>query len=183
MINYDLQTVIEIDGKVYPINKKGDYRVILDILSALNDDELSERQKAEVALNLFYDFNVPDDKQTAIDEMMKFINIGEKPEENDEPSVMDWEQDFNLFIAPLNKAIGYETRTPGRYTHWWAFLGGYMEIDGKSTFANVIQIRQKLQKGKKLDEAEKEFYRENRKLVDLKKRLSKEDEAWLLGGD
>ncbi len=181
MINYDLQTVVEIDGKVYPINKKGDYRVILDILSALNDEELSERQKAEVALNLFYDFNVPDDRQTAIDEMMKFINMGEKPEENNDPSVMDWEQDFNLYVPPLNKALGIEIRAVP--LHWWAFLGGYMEIDGKSTFANVIQIRQKLQKGKKLDEAEKEFYRENRKLVDLKNRLSKADEEWLLGGD
>ena len=181
MINYDLQTDIEIDEKVYPINQKGDYRVILDILSALNDEELTERQKAEVALNLFYAFNVPDNKQTAIDEMMKFINIGEKPEEDDDPPVMDWEQDFNLYVPPLNKALGIEIRAVP--LHWWAFLGGYMEIDGKSTFANVIQIRRKLQKGKKLDEAEKEFYRENRKLVDIKKRLSKEDEEWLLGGD
>lgn len=181
MINYDLQTDIEIDGKLYPINKKGDYRVILDILSALNDNELTERQKAEVALNLFYNFNVPDDTQTAIDEMMKFINMGEKPEEDDGLPVMDWEQDFNLYVPPLNKALGFEIRAVP--LHWWAFLGGYMEIDGKSTFANVIQIRQKLQKGKKLDAAEKEFYQQNRRLVDIKKKLSKEDEDWLLGGD
>lgn len=181
MINYDLQTDVEINGKKYPINKNGDYRLILDIITVMNDEELSDRQKAEVSLNLFYNFHVPDDIPSAIDEMLKFINMGEKADENNEQPVMDWEQDFNLYIPPLNKALGIEVRAVP--LHWWSFLSGYMEIDGNSNFSNIIQIRKKLQKGKKLDESEKEFYRENRKIVDLKKKLSKTDKEWLMGGD
>lgn len=183
MIQYDLQTTVEIDGKSYEINKKGDYRIILDILSAIGDEDLSERQKSEVALNIFYNFAVPDDKQTAMEEMLKFINLGENIEEDDNPPIMDWEKDFNLYAPPLRKVLGYEFRSPNEYTHWWTFVGGYLEIDGKSTFATVISIRGKLQKGKKLDEVEKEFYRKNRRLVDLKKRISRDDQNWLLGGE
>lgn len=195
MINYDLQTVVEIDGKVYPINKKGEYRVILGIFSIFNDEELSETQKTIPALDLFYGYEIIEKSplvvksyrsknvSSSIDEMMKFINMGEKPEEDNEPSFMDWEQDFNLYAPAVSKVLGYDIRDPNKYTHWWTFLGGYMEIDNKSTFAYVLQLRKKLYYGKKLDDSEKEFYNKNRKLVDLKKRLSKADEEWLLGGD
>lgn len=187
MINYDLPQEIEIDGTSYPINKKGDYRLILDIISVLNDNELSEKYRAVVALNLFYDFNVPYDGQTALEKMFEFINLGEKKDENNEPEknsmpVMDWEQDFNLYIPPINKVLGYEVRaTP--FMHWWTFVGCYMEIDENSTFSRVVDIRQKLKHGKKLDADERAFYQKNRKLVDIKQKLTEEDKDWLYGGD
>lgn len=45
---YSLPTSVEVDGTEYAI--QSDYRAILDILVALTDRELDERDKAEAAL-------------------------------------------------------------------------------------------------------------------------------------
>ena len=49
-----------------------------------------------------------------------------------------------------------------------------MEID-EGAFSNVISIRRKKSKGKKLEKWEQDFYNENRKLIDLKPKYTKEE--------
>lgn len=180
MINYDLPKSIFIDGKEYTINKNGDYRVILDIICALNDNSLSQQEKAYISLNIFYNFDIPQNMQVALDEMLKFINCGNErdTDELEKPPIMNWEQDFPLMIAPINKALGYEIRAVD-YLHWWTFVGGYQEIDDNNTFSTVLKIRQKRQRGLKLDKEEERFYRENYKIVDLKKQLTEEEMLFL----
>ena len=62
-----------------------------------------------------------------------------------------------------------------------------MSID-KGLFCTVLRIRNKLSAGEKLDKSEKKFYRENRKLVELKNkdtdavRQAREEIKGLLGG-
>ena len=70
---------------------------------------------------------------------------------------------------------GFETRASD-YIHWWTFLGYFNEV-GEGLFTTVINIRNKLNKGKKLDKVEKEFYKENRTLIDLKTKYSAEQQA------
>lgn len=167
MINYSLQKEVIIDDKVYKINKDGDYRVILDIIDALNDNDLSENEKAYCALNIFYDFDIPLDYQAAIDEMMLFINCGEKNDSNkNEKPIMNWSQDFKILISPINKVLGKEIRAL-EYLHWWTFVSAYMEI-GECTFSQVITIRKKLRSNKKLTNEERAFYKSNFDLVNLK---------------
>ena len=52
-INYELPTVCRIDDKEYPIRNKGDYRVILDTISALDDKDLTENDRIFAALYIF----------------------------------------------------------------------------------------------------------------------------------
>lgn len=166
MINYYLQTNVQIDGVSYAINKRGDYRVILDVISALNDEELDNQQRAFCALNIFYDWNIPPNPEKAVNEMLLFINCGESDgSKNSKPPIMNWEKDFNMLVAPINKALGCEIRAV-EYLHWWTFISGYMEI-GECSFSNVVNIRQKKQRGKKLEKWEREFYNENRTKIDL----------------
>lgn len=49
---YDLPTSVEINGVTYKV--QSDYRAILDICVALNDPELSQREKVIVLLDIFY---------------------------------------------------------------------------------------------------------------------------------
>nr|DAM30170.1 MAG TPA: hypothetical protein [Caudoviricetes sp.] len=179
MMNYTLPTEIQIEGLSYPINKNGDYRMILDVISVLNDDSLADNEKAVCALAIFYNFNVPDDAQEAVNEMMRFINCGELEEKSSQARqpIMNWEQDFNVLVAPINKALGIEIRSVP-YLHWWTFISGYMEI-GECQFSTIVTIRQKRQKGKKLEKWEQEFYNENRKKVDLKPRFDDEEQKFL----
>ena len=178
---WNLPIAVDIDGKEYAIRNKCDYRVVLDVISALNDEELEMEYRIECALFIFYeDLTGLKDVQTAITEMMKIINLGEETteEEQQKPQLMDWEHDFPQLAPPISRVLGYSVRDANRYTHWWDFIGAYMEI-GECTFANIISIRNKRMKGKKLEDWEREFYRENKKMVDLPHKLTDEEQEWL----
>lgn len=180
---WDLPTSVEIDGVPYKIRNDCDFRVVLDCIIALNDNELTEQEKIYCALFIFYEefeeMQNQSNIEIAIKEMFKIINYGEEQEQEQEkkPKLMDWEHDFNLLVAPINRVLGYEIRSVN-YLHWYTFLSGYYEI-GECTFSNVVSIRSKKAKGKKLEKWEQEFYRENKKMVDLPQNLTEEEQEWL----
>ena len=178
---WDLPVSVEIDGKEYAIRQKCDYRVVLDVLSALGDVDLEYDLKVQCTLFIFYeDLEGCENVQAAAEEMMKIINYGEADNSTTEPiRKMDWEYDFKQIAPPISRVLGYEVRTPSKYTHWWTFLGGFFEIGGDCVFANIISIREKKMKGKKLETWEQDFYRENRNLIDLPQKLTSEEQAWL----
>lgn len=178
---WDLPTSVEIDGSKYKITNKCDYRMVLDVICALNDNELDDEQKVRTALYIFYeDIRPCQNIEKAIKEMYKIISYGEEDDGQSEnkPPLMNWEHDFPQIAPPVSRVLGYDVRTPDRYTHWYTFLGGYMEI-GECTFQNVVSIRSKRAKGKKLEQWEQEFYRENKKMVDLPQNLTEEEQEWL----
>lgn len=181
-MRWDLPISVEIDGKEYKIKDKCDYRIVLDVISLLNDEEFDIQLRIKGALMIFYeDLTGLEDFETAIKEMMKIINNGEDAEEQEDsssPRIMDWEHDFTQIAPPVSRVLGYSVRDANRYTHWFDFLGAYMEI-GECTFSNIISIRRKRQKGKKLESWEQEFYRENKKMVDLPQNLTEADKEWL----
>lgn len=174
---WELPIAVEIDGKEYAIRNKCDYRVVLDTINALNDSELGNQEKLRCALFIFYeDLKGCTDIETAIKEMMFIINNGESDETSNDnkPKLMDWQHDFKQIAPPISRILGYDVRTPDKYTHWYSFLGGYMEI-GECTFANIVSIRSKKAKGKKLERWEEEFYRENRSKIDLPVKYTQEE--------
>ena len=178
---WDLPIAVKINGKNHPIRKKCDYRIVLDVICALNDNELTEEEKVKCALFIFYeDISAIDDFDTAIKEMFRIINGDEEEEQNNEnkPKLMDWEHDFQQIAPPISRVLGYDVRTPDKYTHWYSFLGGYMEI-GECTFSTIVSIRSKRAKGKKLDRWEEEYIREHRKMVELPRRLTAEEQEFL----
>ena len=178
---WNLPIEIEIEGQVFPIRNNCDYRVVLDTISCLLDDSLNEQEKAQGALFIFFGDNWENilDYEEAIKEMYRIIGYGDSSREDTEkPPIMNWEHDFQQIAPPISRTLGYDVRTTDKYTHWWTFIGAYMEI-GECVFANIISIRNKRQKGKKLEKWEQEFYCENRKLIDLPLNLTDEEQDWL----
>lgn len=170
MNKYMLPTSIEIKGIICEFNS--DFRDILHIFEALNDPNLLEQEQIKVALYLFYktdDYKI--DIPTAITEMFNFIT-NNSYEETDIPKntkpLYDWEQDFNIIVAPVNKVIGKDIRGLD-YLHWWTFLSAFMEI-GECTFNTYVGIRDKLNNHKKLDKYEKKIYDEHRNAITLKRK-------------
>lgn len=161
---------------------RSDFRVALLIFQACADQELSDQEKAMVMIECLYeDFEniLPDDYQEANDKATWFLDGGgldetKKTNHQKAKKVMDWEQDEQLIFSSVNKIAGYETRSI-EYLHWWTFLGFFNEI-GEGLLSTVISIRQKKNKGKKLEKHEQEFYRENQKLIDIKPKLTKEEQ-------
>jgi len=176
---YELPTSVEVSGKTYEI--RADFRAVLDIIAALNDQDLDQNDKALALLNIFYpgfhDMPVTD-YQEAVEKCLWFINCGTEDNGPKQAKLMDWEQDFPLIAAPVNHVLGKEIRSPDVSIHWWTLLSAYQEI-GDCLFAQVVNIRQKKAKGKKLDKQEQEFYKKNRHLVDFKRKYTEQDDAVL----
>lgn len=177
-MEYGLPKSVEIGGEIFAI--RYDYRVILDIFEAINDPELSDQERALAMLQIFYlDFEKLSDYEAAIKECIKFINGGkEESKEKKSQNLVSWEQDFPVIIAPVNRVLGMEIRSieydPETNTgglHWWTFLSAYYEI-GDCLFAQIVRIRDKKAKGKKLDKSEQDFYKKNRDMIDIKTHYS-----------
>lgn len=171
-----LPTRVKVGDAEYAI--RSDYRAVLDICAALSDPELDGRERALVALAIFYpDLSAmpPEHYQKAIDLCLRFINCGSGGTPDKAPRLVDWEQDFQYIVAPINRVLGQEVRG-AEYMHWWTFLAAFYEI-GDCTFAQIVRVRDHLARGKALDKQDREWYRNNRQLVDFRRRYtSAEDE-------
>lgn len=156
---------------------RSDFRAVLDILNHFNNPEYEEDEKWWICLDiLFEDFQeMPQELWTeAQQQAILFIDMGAEDDNRPKPRLMDWEQDAPIIIPSVNRVIGKEIRALP-YLHWWTFMGAYMEI-GESLFSQVVSFRKKRASKKKLEKWEKEFYRENKALCDLKKKYTKEEQ-------
>lgn len=175
MYAWELPSSLEVGGEQYAI--RTDYRVILDILAAMNDPEIFEpgmtedEKRTEQVMTmlqiLYIDFDSmsPQHWQEAARKACDFIDCGIKGDDKPKPRTMDWDQDAPIIAPEVSKAAGRDIRIGE--THWWEFFGYYMSI-GEGVFKTVVSIREKRRKGKKLEKWEQEFYRNNKSLVDLK---------------
>lgn len=187
---WELPKSLNVCGKNYKI--RTDFREIVDILRAFNDPDLNDTDRILTMIDILYtDIEIVENMGTiyvlsggkplpqeevteAIQKGVEFIDAGTEGDNKPKPRIMDWEQDAPLIFPSVNKIIGHDVRAK-KYMHWWTFLGYFMEIpDG--TFLQVVNIRQKKNSKSKMEKWEKKFYNENRKLCDLDKRLSKEEQ-------
>jgi hypothetical protein len=184
-MNWDLPTFVKSNDTIYAITNDCDYRVVLDVFCVLNDENLSKEEKIIVSLLIFYKDLTLENMQKCEDieflakEMFRIISGGktEQPKSK-RPPIMDWEHDFSQIAPPISRVLGYDIRTPQKYTHYYTFLGGYQEI-GECSFATIVSIRNKKQKAKKLEKWEQEFYNEHKEMVDLPRKLTIEEQEFL----
>ncbi len=189
MIGYDLPRTVEVGGTEYQI--RTDYRPVLDVCSAWGDPELEDHEKLAAVLDIFY-FSPgfgdmpPDHWQEALEKCRWFIDGGDQlGGRSPGPVVMDWEQDFPLIAAPVSRVYGgdiravpYDPQANQGGLHWWTFLSLYLEV-GDCLFAQVVRLRDMRARGKKLDKQDREFYRRNRELIDLRTRYTEREKAFL----
>lgn len=165
---YTIPTSIDIDGKQFKIRNDGDYRMVLDCFSALNDAELNTEERLFCSLIIFYgdlndlsDIQLLPDIEKAVFEMFNFFNCGSPTGNAKKVShkLIDWDADSQLICSAVNRVAGTEIRAE-KYIHWWTFMGYYSAI-GECLLSTVVSIRDKLIRGKKLEKAEREFRQNN----------------------
>lgn len=176
---YELPVNVTIKNKEYRIRNDGDYRMVLDCFNALQDNELSKQERLIVSLAIFYQdvllldsldndlsvevfktFESEENIVEAIQAMYSFFNCNNLNVGNQMPyKLLDWEQDEQMIVSAVNKVATTEIRALP-YLHWFTFMGYYQAV-GESTLATVVNIRGKLKKGKKLEEYEKNFKKDN----------------------
>ena len=180
---YTIPTAINIDGMEYKIRNDGDFRVILDCFRALEDIELDAKERLLACLIIFYaDLNSIEDVEnvpnlkTAVSEMYKFFNCGNNNVGTQtDRKLIDWEDDSQLICSAINKVAGTEIRALP-YLHWWTFMGYYSSV-GDCPLSTIIRIRDKIIKGKKLENYERQFRNENPRYFTWNSKSVTENEA------
>ena len=174
MTEFGLPHSLMVNGKEQPI--RWEYTAVLDAISAMNDRDLEDREKLFAALYIIYE-NFEDmpkeDYKAAFDELVKFINNGLDEGKKSQIKTVDFEQDYRIMIPAINRVAGKEIRGEDGI-HWWTFLGWFMEI-GECTYGTVLNIRNKRNKGKKLEKWEQEFFDANKDMVLIKAKRTQEE--------
>lgn len=173
MTGFSLPREVVIGGKTYGFHS--DFRDMLEIFSYLEDPDLPEFIRWQIALALFYEEPL---EQAHFREgaayFIRFVNGGKEEQGNPAPKLLDWEQDAQMIVADINKVAGQEIRALS-YVHWWTFLSWFHGI-GQGQLSTVVAIRQKRLEGKALTDWEAEFYRRNKATVDLPEHLSRAEQ-------
>ena len=174
MTPWELPETAQIGDAVYELHT--DYRDILEIIGYLTDPDLPLYLRWQIAIALFYEGKIPKEhQQAAMEYLAAFISCGEADSAKPGPALLDWEQDARAIVADVNKVAGIEIRSLP-YLHWWTFIS-YFQAIGEGQLSTIVSIRDKIRRGKKLESWEKEYYREHKDRVDLKKRYSAEELA------
>lgn len=179
-----LSEALTVGGVEYPI--RTDYRNVLRMFEAIQDPELDQTEKGIVTIYMmFEDFSNADDVlnaaaagfdlEEAVRQIEWFISAGAPEKGNAGPPTYSWKQDEQMIFSDINKIAGKEVREM-ECLHWWTFLGYFNGI-GEGTFLYIVGIRDKLNKGKKLEKHEREFLAHNPELVVIKKPKTKEEQA------
>ena len=185
---YQLQKSIVIDNLQFNIRNDEDFRMVLDSFKGLTDETMGEDLRVLASLLIFYnELDCYEDlykynEETArklVEEMYRFFNCGQdkSPGVRTDYNLIDWEKDEQIVCASINAVANKEVRALP-YVHWWTFMGYYMGV-GESVLSTIVSIRDKIVRHKKLEKWEQDFYRENKKMIDLPEKLTKEEEELL----
>ncbi len=169
---WELPVQAEFAGCGYDLN--ADFRDVLEVMAYLQDPELPEFIRWQVALGLFYRQEIaPQHSRQAMEYLIWFLNGGNPETRKPGPKLLDWEQDAPAIISDINRTAGQEIRAIP-FLHWWTFLSWFHGI-GEGQVSALVSIRDKLSRGKKLEGWEKEFYSQNRERIQLKKKYSPQE--------
>ena len=170
---YEIPKTVQVFDRKYRIREDGDFRLVLDVVTACQDVDLTQEEQTVTAIILFYDgletredvfmeFDTQELLQEAIKQMMYFISCGDTGVGHKvNYKLIDWQTDEKLIVAAINPILGAGKDIRNiEYMHWWTFISYYMGI-GESALSTVVGIRNKIIKGKKLEDYEKTFKRDN----------------------
>lgn len=187
-MRYSLPTTVNAGGVELRIRDDGDYRIVLDTFSVLDDVELDKTERILTALCLFYeDFEDADTAlrfpyiDEAVEGMFKFFSEGSDDDSNKSSrKLIDWEKDEPIVCAAVNSVSNKEIRSEP-YLHWWTFMSYYMSV-GESVLSTVVSIRDKIVRGKKLEKWEREYKRDNPQYFRWNSKTAEEMEIenWLM---
>lgn len=184
---WDYPLLVEIDGEKLEIENDCDYRVVLDCLNVYEDVDIDLQNQHKLALCFFYKepWKIKDAKKAAM-EMIRIIDCDSEEEfENkakqslgNRPRIMSWKKDFKFIAPAVSRVLGYDVRTPDKYTHWWTFMSAFREI-GECTWSTIISIRNKKINNQKLEKWEEKIYRDYKYDIDLPIQLTAEEQEML----
>jgi hypothetical protein len=172
-----LPDAISIGNEIYDINS--DYQTSLKIITAFEDNELTQHEKCMVLVQLLYK-EQPEDVKEAVLQGVKFLDCGEDRSDGDDQTHEEvtrkysFKQDDRYIFAAVDKVLNGRLSS-GEFVHWWEFVMAFMELPEKCMMSRLIYLRTQKAKGK-LSKEEKELYLSMKDIVDLQDEFSSEEQ-------
>lgn len=166
-----LPTKIKVNENIYNINY--DYKTIIKILMAFEDNELTHNEQLHILItNLYKEQPLKEDMLEAIRKGIKFIDGGtEDVEEATKKRIYSFKKDGNYIFSGINQTHHIDLSDKVNL-HWWVFLSLFMDMSSDCTFGELVYYRKRKNEGK-LTKEEKANYNKIKKLVELEESNAK----------
>lgn len=148
-----------------------DFKNMIRIERAFDDEEMTERQKVYCALRLLYGDNIPDVK-TALGELMWFYHRGMADEaatakiSKNAPRLYDFEEDADYIYSAFLSCYGIDLIATE--LHWWQFMALFLALPENTQMAKRMYYRGV--DTSKLKGSMKTEYEERKKSVALRRK-------------
>ena len=140
----------------------------MKVILAFEDEELTNREKQMIMLNVLYP-EVPEDIKQAQKKAIEFLDAGKESDENrdDEigPRLFSFAQDANYIFAAFKQTHNVDLESI-EYLHWWKFQAFFMDLGSNTTFLNLVNLRRRIKNGTASRE-EKRVAREMGEIFDI----------------
>ncbi len=163
LLTGNLPTSFLIGGKEYEISS--DFRTMLELEEIFSSDSLTEAEKAEQALLLFYGC-IPAEVDIAVEKMCFFWQCGrkEKPrkrcgqaagEDVYQPPIYSFTHDAGLIYGAFLTQYGIDLSCTN--LHWWQFMALFESFEDDRVIKEVMRCRAVEIKGD-MPQAQKDYY-------------------------
>lgn len=159
-------TKINVNNKVLRINS--DFRNCIKIIEAFEDDELFDEEKYLILIKRLYTDEVKEeDLEQAIIKGIKFLDLGEENENNEEnvKRLYSFSKDDSYIYTGIRQSHNIDLNSI-EYLHWWNFVYLFLDIGQDCMFNQLVYYRKRKNEGK-LTKDEKKVYISMRKILDL----------------
>lgn len=177
LLDYLPETVF-VDGEDYEINTS--FRVGIKFELLMQDSGLTDREKLELALNLFYK-KIPKDIQGAVDSILWFYECGkakqpitaneddveeELEEENISPKqIYSYEFDDSYFYSAFMEQYNIDLQDI-EDLHWWKFKALFLGLSDKTQLSKIMGYRA-IEINADMSKQEKQHHLERKRLYAL----------------
>ena len=140
------ETVI-VEGREYSINT--DFRAGVLFEMMMNDKSQSNEDIIRQTLDIFFSEEIPDDLESAINEILWFYRCGyepqkrrsrREPEKAADDRVFDYDIDGPLIYAAFKSQYGVDLQDV-EYLHWWKFTAMFQGLHDDEQIRMIISYR------------------------------------------
>lgn len=195
MIRRELPASVDIGSKTYKID--ADFRTIMNVEEIIFGKEVTDDQKKfaeemmkEIdieekdaianakyydALKLFYEDNIPDDLEEAMEKMLWFYSCGKEDEQTKaktKKKVISFEYDFDYINAGFMQDYKIDLFEVD-FLHWWKFMSLFSALHDDCKICEIIGYRSA--ELKNFDKEQRKRIREMQKIYALPDEISKEE--------
>ncbi|MGL5149059.1 MAG: bacteriophage Gp15 family protein [Clostridium sp.] len=187
-----LPKAVEVDGSKYAINSDFRTGILLEML--MQDDEVTDTEKLELALNLYFK-KVPRDVEKAIEQIIWFYKCGKDEDKSSNKNnkgksvtqIYNFNYDDDYIYSAFLDQYNIDLQDI-EYLHWWKFKAMFKSLKEDNMIVKIMGYRS-TDLSKIKDKEQREHYKKMKSLYEIPKskneieKISDIENALLNGGD